>query len=69
MNIHQRLPWILLILLGLCASNVFAPAARAQSEKLEIGVDYNCPRQWASGWMRLLFNEWRKRLAGLPADQ
>jgi outer membrane immunogenic protein len=44
MNIRQRLSLILLVLLGFCASNVFAPAARAQDDKLEVGVDYNYVR-------------------------
>lgn len=44
MNIHQRLPWVLFILLEFCASNLFAPAALAQDYKLEAGVDYNYVR-------------------------
>jgi peptidoglycan-associated lipoprotein len=46
MNIRNGLPWALLLILGLCASAAFAPAARAQVEKsaLEFGADYNYVR-------------------------
>lgn len=44
MNFRKRLPLILLVMLGLCASSVFVPAARAQADKFEFGVDYNYVR-------------------------
>lgn len=44
MNTRIRLSWLLLIVLGLCASGVFAPSADAQEDKFEFGADYNYVR-------------------------